>query len=79
MRLLLSATIGVLLCAAPALAQDNSGGAMGQLENATSGNQTLEQTYGDQGHDEQCPEACPDGGDINVPEPPPPTPVDDNG
>ena len=68
--------LGAALCF-PAFAQD--GGALGQLEDATSGHQTLSQTYGDQGHDESCPEACPDGGDINVPDPPPPSPDTDSG
>ncbi len=62
----------IALSCGPAFAE---GGAMGQLEGATSGNQTLQQTYGDQGHGESCPDACPTGtGD--APEPPPPTPVD---
>jgi hypothetical protein len=76
MRIVLPALLfGIALSCGPAFADGDSGGAMGQLENATSGNQTLQQTYGDQGHDESCPEACPTGTG-NVPEPPPPTPVD---
>jgi hypothetical protein len=66
---------GIALSCGPAFADGDGTGAMGQLDNATSGNQTLQQTYGDQGHDEKCPEACPSG-NANVPEPPPPTPVD---
>jgi hypothetical protein len=76
MRILFSVALVTVLALAwgPALAQD--GGAMGQLEDATSGNQTLTQTYGDLSPSETCPEACPDGGDTNVPEPSPPEPVD---
>jgi hypothetical protein len=77
MRILLPVLFGLALCAGSAAAQSDDGGAMGQLENATSGNQTLDQTYGDNGDgDIGCPDACPTGGDTNVPEPPPPTPVD---
>ena len=80
MRILFSVAFVTVLALAwgPALAQD--GGAMGQLEDATSGNQTLTQTYGDNSPSETCPDACPDGGDTNIPEPSPPEPVeDDNG
>jgi hypothetical protein len=66
---------GIALSCGPAFADDGNTSAIDQLGAATSGNQTLEQTYGDQGHDETCPEACPTG-DVDVPEPPPPTPVD---
>jgi hypothetical protein len=76
MRIALFAAIGILLCSASAFADDNQGGAMGQLQNATSGNQTLSQTYGDTSKPEKCPEACPSG-NTNVPEPPPPQPADD--
>jgi hypothetical protein len=77
MRILLSAALaaGLAFAWAPAYADD---GAMGQLENATSGNQTLQQTYGDNSPSETCPEACPDGGDINVPDPGEPQPVEDD-
>lgn len=67
--------LGIAFAGGAAFAGDDDSGAMGQLQNATSGNQTLQQTYGDQGHDESCPDACPSG-NANVPEPPPPTPVD---
>lgn len=78
MRILLLATVGILLGTAPALAQDESGSAYQQLQNATSGHQTLEQTYGDSQKGEKCPEACPDAGDTNVPDASPPQPVDDS-
>jgi len=77
MRIVLPAVallFGMTIAGGATFADDDSG-AMGQLQNATSGNQTLQQTYGDQGHDESCPSACPTG-NANVPEPPPPTPVD---
>jgi len=77
MRVVLPAVatlLGMTFACGAAFADDDSG-AMGQLQNATSGNQTLQQTYGDQSHDESCPSACPTG-NANVPEPPPPTPVD---
>ena len=78
MRVLVPAALLALASFCPAYADD---GAMGQLENATNGHQTLEQTYGDSQKGEKCPEACPDGGSTNVPEPPPPKPADkdDNG
>ena len=76
MRIVLPALLfGIALSCGPALADGNDGGAMGQLDNATSGNQPLQQTYGDQGHDESCPDACPTGSG-DVPDVPPPTPVD---
>lgn len=81
MRVLILAAASLLALAIPAAADDeNQGGAMGQLQNATSGHQTLSQTYGDSdGHGEQCPEACPNGADAGTPpEPPPPSPADDN-
>ncbi len=80
MRIVLSAAVlllGMTFCGGAAFAADDNTGAMGQLQNATSGNQTLEQTYGDQGHDESCPDACPTG-NANVPDVPPPTPVDNS-
>jgi len=78
MRLMLSALLFVGLCAGSAAAQSDEGGAYGQLQNATSGNQTLQQTYGDTGHDESCPDACPSG-NANVPDPGPPQPDDSSG
>ena len=78
MRIVLSAAVfllGMTFCGTAAFADGDDTGAMGQLQNATSGNQTLQQTYGDQGHDESCPDACPTG-NANVPDVPPPTPVD---
>jgi hypothetical protein len=66
---------GIVLSCGPAFADGDGTGAMGQLQGATSGNQTLQQTYGDQGHDEKCPDACPTGSG-DVPDVPPPTPVD---
>ena len=66
--------LGIAFAGGAAFAGDDDSGAMGQLQDATSGNQTLQQTYGDQGHDESCPSACPSG-NATVPEPPPPTPV----
>ena len=75
MRILFPVLFGLALCAGSATAQSD-GGAMGQLEDATSGHQPLNQTYGDTDRDPGCPTSCPDGGDTNVPEPPPPTPVD---
>jgi hypothetical protein len=81
MRVVLSSVALVfglaLSCGTAVAGDDDSSGAMQQLQNATSGNQTLEQTYGDQGHGESCPDACPSG-NTNVPDPPPPTPVDDS-
>jgi hypothetical protein len=80
MRRILSGTAFCVAFAAlsvPAFAgDDDSGTAMQQLQNATSGHQTLSTTYGDNGKGETCPNACPDGSNAgNVPEPPPPTPV----
>jgi hypothetical protein len=78
MRFVVSAAallLGIGFVCAPTFADDGNTSAIDQLGAATSGDQTLSQTYGDQGHDESCPEACPTG-DVNVPEPPPPTPVD---
>lgn len=79
MRMIVLAAASLLVFAVPALADDeNQGGAMGQLENATSGHQDLDQTYGDSNHSPGCPDACPTNDSAgNVPEPPPPTPVDD--
>jgi len=74
MRLVFPAVLMIGLCAGSACAQsDDQTGAYGQLQNATSGNQTLQQTYGDTGHDESCPSACPSG-NTNVPDPGPPQP-----
>ncbi len=67
--------LGLAFSCGSAIADDNDTSAIQQLQNATSGDQTLSQTYGDEGHGESCPEACPTG-NIDVPEPPPPTPVD---
>ena len=81
MRLALLAAAAFFMSVAncPASGQDdNSGGAYGQLQDATSGHQTLEQTYGDNGHDESCPEACPSGTG-EPPDPPPPEPDDSDG
>jgi len=76
MRILLPVLFGLALCAGSAAAQSDEGGAMGQLDNATSGNQTLDQTYGDSGdRDIGCPTACPSGGG-DVPDANPPAPVD---
>jgi hypothetical protein len=75
MRILLPLLFGLVLCAGSAIADE--GGAMGQLENATSGNQTLDQTYGDSDHGPGCPDACPTGGG-DVPDANPPAPVDDS-
>lgn len=80
MRMVLSGSalfVALALCCAPAFAGDSDeGDAMQQLDNATSGHQTLQQTYGDLSPSETCPSACPDGGTTNIPEPPPPTPAD---
>lgn len=74
-----AAALLITLGSGPALGQDdNAGGAYGQLQNATSGNQTLSQTYGDDGHGESCPEACPSGTG-EPPEPPPPQPDTSDG
>ncbi len=79
MRVLILAAASLLVLAIPAAADDeNQGGAFGQLQNATSGNQTLSQTYGDNGKDEQCPRDCPNGNSAgNVPDPSPPSPAND--
>jgi len=67
---------GIALSCGPAFAgDDDDTSAIQQLQNATSGDQTLSQTYGDDGHGESCPDACPTG-NTDVPEPPAPTPVD---
>jgi len=50
---------GIALSCGPAFADGDGTGAMGQLDNATSGNQTLQQTYGDQGPRREMPEALP--------------------
>ena len=76
MRILFPVLFGLALCAGSATAQSDDSGAMGQLENATSGHQTLNQTYGDTDRDPGCPDSCPDGGDTNVPDANPPQPVD---
>jgi hypothetical protein len=74
MRILIPVA-ALVLFSVPALAQD--GGALGQLENATSGNQTLSQTYGDTDRDPGCPDSCPSGTNSgDAPEPPPPSPAD---
>jgi hypothetical protein len=76
MRILFPVLFGLALCAGSATAQsDDQGGAMGQLENATSGHQTLDQTYGDSTHGPGCPDECPTG-NTNVPDASPPAPVD---
>jgi hypothetical protein len=78
MRTLILAAAALLVFAGPAVAADD-GGAMGQLENATSGHQTLSQTYGDTDRDPGCPDSCPNGADAGTPpEPPAPTPVDED-
>jgi len=71
MRCVLSAVFVLALGAVPALAQGDPDGAYGQLQNATSGNQTLDQTYGDSNHGPGCPDACPTA-NTNVPDPGPP-------
>jgi hypothetical protein len=79
MRVLIPVVVLALL-SVPALAQD--GGALGQLENATSGNQTLSQTYGDTDRDPGCPDSCPSGtssGDAPDPGTPQPVDSDDSG
>jgi hypothetical protein len=75
MRILLPVLCVLALCAGSATAQ-SEGDAYGQLEDATSGHQTLSQTYGDTDRDPGCPTSCPDGGDTNVPDASPPAPVD---
>jgi len=76
MRVLIPvAALALALFSVPALAQD--GGALGQLENATSGNQTLSQTYGDTSKPDSCPDACPSGTSSgDAPDPGTPQPVD---
>ena len=75
MRILLPVLFGLALCAGSATAQSEEGGAMGQLENATSGHQTLSQTYGDTDRDPGCPDSCPTG-NTDIPDANPPAPVD---
>jgi len=75
MRCVLPAALAIALCAGSAAAQSDDSGAYGQLQNATSGNQTLDQTYGDSDHGPGCPDACPTG-NANVPDPGPPQPDD---
>lgn len=78
MRLVLSALFLIGLCAGSAAGEDNEGGAFGQLQDATSGTQTLGQTYGDSTHGPGCPDECPTG-DADVPDASPPAPADDSG
>lgn len=80
MRILILAAISAFALAAPVSADDeNQGGALGQLQDATSGTQTLDQTYGDSTHGPGCPDACPNGADAGTPpDPPPPSPADES-
>lgn len=80
MRIVLSGAalvLGIALSCGAAFADDDNTSAIQQLQNATSGDQTLSQTYGDNGHGESCPDACPTG-NTDVPDASPPAPADDS-
>jgi hypothetical protein len=76
MRIIIPALLfGIALSCGPAFASDDDTSATDQLGQATDGQQTTGTTF------DGCPGVCsgmdvPVDGDTNVPEPPPPTPVD---